>query len=53
MSKALCLVWLMVMTAVPPALGADLTAERVAAILAAASPERPADLSGKSSRISI
>ena len=48
MSKALGLVWLMVMTAVPPALGADLTAERVHEILAAASPERPADLSGKS-----
>jgi len=48
MSKALGLVWLLVMTAMSPALGAELTAQRVHQILAAASPEQPADFSGRS-----
>src|SRR5437870_2651284 len=33
---------------ISPALGADLSAERVREILAAATPDKPADLSGKS-----
>ncbi len=48
MSKAVGLAWLWVMLAIAPALGADLSAEQVHAIVAAAASDRPADLSGKS-----
>jgi uncharacterized protein YjbI with pentapeptide repeats len=48
MSKALGLVWLVVMAVTLPASAAELTAKRVHEILAAASPERPADFSGRS-----
>ncbi len=47
MGKALGLLWVLALAAISPALGADLSAERVRQILAAATPEKPADLSGK------
>lgn len=48
MKKALRLALLLVMCATRTASGADLTAEQVHKLLAAASPGRPANLSGKS-----
>lgn len=47
MKNALGLI-LLLMTAMRPALSADLTADQVHKLLAAAAPNRPADLSGKS-----
>lgn len=48
MKKTLRLALLLVMCATRTASGADLTADQVHKLLAAATPERPADLSGKS-----
>ena len=47
MGKALGLLWVLALAAISPALGADLSAEQVREILAASTPEKPADLSGK------
>ena len=48
MSKALGLAGLLMILATSPVLGADLTAAQVHQTLSVASPERPADFSGKS-----
>jgi uncharacterized protein YjbI with pentapeptide repeats len=48
MDRPLSFVWVLLVLWLSPALGADLSAEQVGEILAAASPDRPADLSGKS-----
>jgi uncharacterized protein YjbI with pentapeptide repeats len=48
MTRLLGLVWLFIMASLSPVLGADFSAARVHEILAMSSPDRPADLSGKS-----
>ena len=48
MKRALGLILLLLMTAMAPALAADLTADQVHKLLTAAAPNRPANLSGKS-----
>jgi uncharacterized protein YjbI with pentapeptide repeats len=48
MRKLPKLVWLLLVVPLSPAPGADLNAEQVREIVAAASPDKPADLSGKS-----
>src|SRR6516162_5814114 len=48
MTMLLILVWVLLGAPTQSARGADLTAEQVRGILAAAAPDMPADLSGKS-----
>jgi uncharacterized protein YjbI with pentapeptide repeats len=47
MNKPLSLMWVLLVLTISPAAGGDLSAEGVREILAASSPDRPADLSGK------
>ncbi len=48
MGRLLNFAWVLFVVSISPALGADLSAEQVREILAAAGPDKPADFSGKS-----
>ncbi len=48
MERAAKFIWVLLMLATSPRRAADVSPEQVRAILAAAAPDKPADLSGKS-----